>query len=458
VERGITLAAAATSGTLVVLFAAAAAERPQRRTAAVGAMVLGTVAAIIMVAVSGPAESDFLPEAMVTIGCAIWALYRVHRQLDSRGLKARYQARYQARYLARRKAQKEEQRELRAGSRKKKSGRRRRQTARRGVPRPEAPSRRHRRRLQPSLDPGSPSSMMGKAAMAAFMLLGLWTIFMTIIFVTHHTESLETETLSRFEEMFAWWMLAAFLTILFLVVEMAGRAATSTRRNFRRLATDLFALIMVTLMMAINMQFSNLYSIKYWERHYAHVPSHTIGGDFSYPSILAPGSTANKEWLEFQEWLDHSMYRTKVVRLDFLPEQSVRHLAQCTPDIWRAQCLEIRFRVGDGPEHLLRSPWAKWYYDVLLPLEDGSLDALVLLPFLTAGPFRDQVAPEEDVRSISLERPLELEQLDQMIQDTDRYSPLQLLVPRDASIQWLDSLLRRLEERGAKSFILIFYG
>ena len=436
VERGITLTVAALAGAMVVLFAAAAAERAQRRTAAVAALVIGVVVAMLMAESSGPSDGGLLLEALVATCCGILALYRVHRQLDPR----RQKARYEARKKSRKKSLKRSLKKSSVGKRKKKV------------------RRWHRRRPQQSLDPGSPSPAIGKAAMAAYVLLGLWCVFMILMLVTHRPDGLETETLSRFEEMFAWWMLAALLMMLFLAVEMAGRAVVSPARHLRRLATDIIALIMVTLMMATNAQFSHLYSFQSWERRYAHVPSHTIRGDFSYPSMFDPGSRANKEWLEFQEWLDWAVFRASAVRLEFQPEQPIRHLAQCTPDLWLTQCQEIRFRVGDGPEHHLREPWRKRYYDVLLPSEDGSLDAFVLLALLEAGPFRDQVAPKVDVQRIPASGPVEREELEKMIQDSDRYSPLQLLVPRDATAEWLDSLLLRLEEQGAEFFILIFYG
>lgn len=462
------LTVAALAGCLVVLFAAAAAERSQRRTTAFVAFAFGTACAMLIVSTSGPSDTgSFLLEALMATGGGLLALYRVHLQLDPARQKARYEARKKVRKEASKaqgKAQGEGENKAQTGSRNKKSGRgwglaarRRRQTARRGVPRPRAFRRRHRRRPGMMLDPGSPSPAIGKAALTSLVLLVSWSIFMILVVVTHRMDSLETETLLRFEVMFGWWMLTALLAMLFLVVEMAARAAVSPARNFRRLATDLFALILVTLMLVSNAQFSRLYSIKHWERNYAYIPSHSIGGDFSYPSILAPGSTANQEWLEFQKWLNRRMYRSSTVRLDFQPQQPIRHLAQCTPDLWRAQCFEIRFRVGEGPEHLLRKPWTGWIPDALLIPEDGSLDALAVLPGLRPEAFRDQVTTE-DIEHTNLRMgPLTAEGLDQRIQESGRNRPLHLIVPSSATVQWLDSLLSRLEQRGAKFFVLIFH-
>jgi hypothetical protein len=463
VERGIMLLSAALAGCFVVLFAAAAAERSQRRTAAFVAFAFGATCAMLIVSTSGPSDTgSFLLEALLATAGGLLALYRVHLHLDPARQKARYEAHKKARKEGSKTQAKAQGKTQSASNTNSKrswglAARRRRQTAQRGVARAKAPRGRHRRRPGMMLDPGSPSPAIGKASMSALVLLGLWSVFMILVVVTHHTDSMETETLLRFEIMFGWWMLAALLTMLFLVVEMAGRGAVSPARNFRRLATDLFALILVTLMMVCNAQFSTLYSNKHWERNHARIPTHTIRGDFSYPAPLAPGSTANKEWLEFEEWLDRRMYGSSTVRLEFQPQQPIRHLAQCTPDLWRARCDEIRFRVGEGPEHLLRKPWAGWLREALLIPEDGSLDSLVVLPGLEAVAFRDQVTTE-DVESTPLRvGPLGEEELNQMIKDSDRSYPLHLVVSSSATVQWLDSLLSRLEERGAKFFVLVFH-
>lgn len=440
VERGITLIVAALTGALVVSLVAAVAERSQRRAAAAVALAFTIVFVLMMANTSGPSDGGFLLEALATTGCGIWALYRVHLRLDPAQQKARYKAR-----------------KKKSGSRWGLVTRRRKQTARRGVPRSKVVRARHRRRSRWMLDPGSPSPALGKAAMTALVLVSLWSVFMIIVFVTHNINGIETETLSRFGGMFNWWMLTAFLTMLFLVVEMAGRAAVSPARNFRRLASDLFALILVTLMLVCNGQFSRLYADEDWQRNYAHIPNHSIRGDFSYPSTLDPDSTANKEWLEFQKWLDWSFYSTSIVRLEFQPQQPIRHLAQCTPELWRAQCREIRFQVGDGPEHVLRRP-SGWYWNVLSVPDDGDLNGLLLLPGFKAGPFSDQVSSQEIARVPEGRGPIEPNELDQIIEEADRYSPLQILVHPDATVQWLDSLLSKLEERGAKSFVLIFRG
>ena len=96
--------------------------------------------------------------------------------------------------------------------------------------------------------------------------------------------------------------------------------------------------------------------------------------------------------------------------------------------------------------------------DVLLAPEDGSLDGLLLMPFIEVGAFRDQVSHEEYLRRLPGAGLVEPEELERMIQEAQRrYPPLQILVSRDASLQWLDLLLGRLEERGAESFNLFFY-
>ena len=449
VERGIMLTAAALAGSLLVLFAVAAAERPQKRIAAWLAMAVGTAIALMMAANRGLVDGDLQLEAVVLVCSGMLALYRVHRQLNPK----LQQARIQARSLARKEARKAAQ----MGNGNKQGGRRRGLFARRAIPRLQAPSRHHRRRPPPQLDPGSPVPAIGKAGMASLVLLVLWVMFMIIMLVNHNPASLETETLLRFWEMFSWWMWAALLSMLFLLVELAGRAVTSPQRHLRRLSTDLFALILMTLMAATSGQFAQMYAVQHRDRLHAYIPSHAIGRDFSYPSLLAPGSTVNREWLEFQKWLDEYVDGTPTVRLEFRPQQPVRHLAQCTPDLWRAQCDEIRFCVGDGPEHRLLNPGMLWP-DVLLAPEDGSLNGLLRMPAIETGAFRDQVSHEEYLRGLPGRGLVEPEELERMIQEAKRrYPPLQILVSRDASLQWLDLLLRRLEERGAESFNLFFY-
>jgi hypothetical protein len=291
VEQGIALAVAALGGALIALFAAGAADYLQRRKAALAALVVGSVMFLMRAHSGGPADGDLVLEALFAIGCGVLALYRVHVQLDPAWRQTKYEARKTARKAASKNASSE--------SRNKKSrrswgraARQYRKTAQRGVPRLRASGRRHRRRLQPSLDPASPSPAIGKAAMAAFVLLGLWLVFMILGILFHNPQSIATEVLRSVENVFSWWMLTALLAMLLLAVEMAASAAVSPARHLRRLATNLLALIVTTLMMATNMQFSRFYASEYYQREYERVPSHAVRGDFSYPSILVPDSSS----------------------------------------------------------------------------------------------------------------------------------------------------------------------
>lgn len=198
---------------------------------------------------------------------------------------------------------------------------------------------------------------------------------------------------------------------------------------------------------------------------HGYVHWHAVGGDFRYPPSRVPGSTANEEWHDFQEWMSFRMPGFTVPGLEFRGLQPARHLAQCTIDLWMAQHEELRIRVSGGPEHRLRPPesWG-WSRYAVLPPEDGGLDGMMLVDDLGLGvggwEDRGHMPPQVDPREFA--DPAEdrqAERIDALIRDAGRrYRPLPLLVPRDATMEWLDTLLSRFEERGVRWFALTFYG
>lgn len=441
VELGITLAAATLAGALVVLFAAAAADRPQRLTAAWAAMAVGTLIATMMAVSGGWEDRGLIPAALMAVAGGGLALHRVYRQLDP--------LREKARHLEQKRARKEAQAKGRKLSR-----RQRRHAAQRSVPRLKAMSRRDRRRRLESTGPEG--FALGPAAMVCFVLLSVWSVFMMMGIVTHYPTGKTAHELLDSEEMFAWWALACFLGLTHLVVEMACRANARSGADLRRLATNLLALVTMTLAMAVNVEYSFFYGTMASHRLHDPIPRHAIRGDFSDPSPGATMANSNQEWQDFREWLDWLSPGERVVGLEFPKEGTAQLLAQCTPDLWLMKCQEIRFRVGDGPEHRLKRSWLKSYRDVLFPKLDDSLSAFDHLPILRLDVYQDRFRFGEGRSRFPSMEPLNSEELDQILQELDPRDSFPVLVRAKASMQWLDTLLSQLEDRGAEIFHLIF--
>lgn len=293
--------------------------------------------------------------------------------------------------------------------------------------------------------------------MVAFVLLSVWCIFMFLTLASHGPGTLETEALAQYGDMHWRWGIAAGLAILFLAADLVARSRDLREPRLRHVTVDILALVMLTMMFVVNVLFSGHYASLHWQRDGAYMPTHRVRGGFDYPAYLVPGSTANQAWTDFQEWLDRYTWSSTVVGLEFSPDQPVRHLAQCTPDIWRAGYEEIRLHVDGGSEHILLQPWSSYGYRLLLPAEGGGLDGIRVVN-IDVEDHRGQLAPgiemTDDVVSDAYGAP----DLDKILKESRRISPVQVLVPRQATLQWLDSLLSQLEGRGATDFALYFYG
>jgi hypothetical protein len=65
----------------------------------------------------------------------------------------------------------------------------------------------------------------------------------------------------------------------------------------------------------------------------------------------------------------------------------------------------------------------------------------VLLSRLNTESFLDQVEPQVDVGKIPPAGPVTAAELEQLLEDSPYPNSLQILVPRNATVEWLDILL-----------------
>ncbi len=184
-------------------------------------------------------------------------------------------------------------------------------------------------------------------------------------------------------------------------------------------------------------------------------PTITVSAKFSYPPRLARESIANPAYLDFEQWMDALPEGTNKVGLEIPATLGAWAIDQCTSSLWHVGINEIDLTlIGGGT------------YRVVIPPRDPTkaifinggrgLESSLMMVIHGFGHTIDAFAEYEPGEVLQGCRPIEATELQEMIDNSSKESPIHVHLFTETPLIHLDRVLADLRDLGASEFSLIY--